>query len=199
MKNNKINLLHKYILNKNVLEFGLGNYHPKDENNFVYQLNKFSKNYTGIELNEKRAKSFQKKNINVVCGNAETKKLNKKFDTLIADNFIEHIDNPGIFLENCKSHMKNGSYLILSTPNAFSINRLITGLLRFGNLPQYKEHVFLFTPQLLMELLRRKKYKIISYNFYNSDSNNIKGYFIKYFSKISKYFSEYFVIIAKLK
>ena len=42
------------------------------------------------------------------------------FDTIVCTDVIEHIANPGLFLENLKKFMSNGSKVYLTTPNARS-------------------------------------------------------------------------------
>ena len=187
-------LILKYIKNKDVLDFGPGGIEFRQIYEFI---NKNAKNYYGIELDKKRTKTLKNKGLNIILGNAETKKLNKKFDTLIAGDLIEHLDNPGLFLKNCKHHMNKNSILILNTPNAFSINRLLMGLIRRGRLPQFEEHTFLFTEQLLKELLTRHNFKIKEVHYFNHKTGTIKNYIIHAFSKASRYFSENILIVAK--
>ena len=187
-------LIFKHINKKNVLDFGPGDISERKLINFI---SKYSKSYCAIELDKKRTKNLKNKGFNIILGNAETKKLNKKFDTVIAGDLIEHLDNPGLFLKNCKKHMKKNSTLILNTPNAFSINRLLMGLILRGRLPQFEEHTFLFTEQLLKELLTRHNFKIKEVHYFNHKTGTIKNYIIRAFSKVSRYFSENILIVAK--
>ena len=48
-------------------------------------------------------------------------KIKKKFDTIIAAEIIEHINNPSFLIEQCKKHLKEKGILILTTPNAAGI------------------------------------------------------------------------------
>lgn len=187
-------LISKYIINKMILDMGPGDITHR---NLINYLSKNAKTYTGIELDKKRANTLKKRGFNIRVGNAETKKLRKKFDTLVAGDLIEHLDNPGLFLKNCKYHMNKNSILILNTPNAFSINRLLMGLIRGGRLPQFEEHTFLFTEQLLKELLTRHNFKIKEVHYFNHKTGTLKNYIIRILSKISKQFSENILIVAK--
>lgn len=191
---NRIKYISKYIKNKSILDFGPGGIEYRQIYEFI---NSASKAYAGIELDKKRHAILSKKGINVYNLNAESFNLNKKFDTLFAGEFIEHLNNPGNFLNSCKKHMKKNSSLILTTPNAYSINRVIRAILSLGNVPQFHEHSLLFNEQLLIELLKRHKFKIKSVIYFNYSNNGFKSKIINLFSKLSPKFSESIMIIAK--
>ena len=191
---NRIKYISKYIKNKSILDFGPGGIEYRQIYEFI---NSASKSYAGIELDKKRHAILSKKGINVYNLNAESFNLNKKFDTLFAGEFIEHLNNPGNFLNSCKKHMKKNSSLILTTPNAYSINRVIRAILSLGNVPQFHEHSLLFNEQLLIELLKRHKFKIKSVIYFNYSNNGFKSKIINLFSKLSPKFSESIMIIAK--
>jgi len=44
-----------------------------------------------------------------------------RFDTIIASELIEHLSNPGLFLDSCKKHLKPGGVLLITTPNCFNL------------------------------------------------------------------------------
>ena len=190
----RLNLIKSYINNKEILDFGPGDI---SDRYYAKYIKKYSKTYTAVELDKIRAKYLISKGFNVKIGNCEKIKLNKKFDIIIAGDIIEHLDNPGIFLKNCKSHLKKGGKIIINTPNAFGINRIIMALLKLGNLKQHPEHTFLFTEQLLALLFKRHGLKTIKVIYFNTNSKNFKARFIKFFSKISKYYSENIMFILK--
>lgn len=45
------------------------------------------------------------------------KKKDNEFDLIVSLAVLEHIENPSLFLNECKRVLKNNSYLYLSTPN----------------------------------------------------------------------------------
>lgn len=60
-----------------------------------------------------------------VEGNAENFSFSDtKFDLVFAGDLIEHLPNPGLFLENVKRHLAIDGRLILTTPNAFNLFNL---------------------------------------------------------------------------
>jgi 2-polyprenyl-3-methyl-5-hydroxy-6-metoxy-1,4-benzoquinol methylase len=46
------------------------------------------------------------------------------FDCIFAGDLIEHLSNPGLFLECCKKNLAQGGRLIITTPNAFNLFNL---------------------------------------------------------------------------
>ena len=49
------------------------------------------------------------------------KKISQKFDTIIAGEVIEHLESPINFLTYCKSLLKKGGRLIITSPNAIGL------------------------------------------------------------------------------
>lgn len=56
---------------------------------------------------------------------AESFEIQMKFDVITALDLIEHLPNPGLFLDSCKRHLKPNGRLILTTPNAFNFFSII--------------------------------------------------------------------------
>ena len=44
--------------------------------------------------------------------------LSERFEAIVAGDVIEHMSNPGLFLDNCRRHLEPGGELLLTTPNA---------------------------------------------------------------------------------
>ncbi|KXB06248.1 hypothetical protein AKJ53_00930 [candidate division MSBL1 archaeon SCGC-AAA382F02] len=64
---------------------------------------------------------------------------------------IEHLSNPGKFLESAKKHLKKDGKLVLTTPNLRSLylmKEILLGKTRGG-------HVVGFTEETLRNLLKR--------------------------------------------
>lgn len=54
----------------------------------------------------------------IVFGNMETIDLGRRFEVVTAGDVIEHVSNPGRFLDNIRRHLENDGRLIITTPNA---------------------------------------------------------------------------------
>jgi len=81
----------------------------------------------------------------------QKKSKNLKFDYLLIPDVIEHIGNPVIFLATIKDKFKhNVNEIILSVPNAFSINNFINAFK--GREIINTDHRFWFTPYTLSKI-----------------------------------------------
>ena len=67
-------------------------------------------------------------------------------DGIFAGELIEHLENPGLFLSECKRVLKRNGVIIITTPNPFSFEK--RGLF-------HKDHVMCFTLYHLENLVKR--------------------------------------------
>ena len=105
--------------------------------------------------------------------NLEDVKLDKKFDVIVCGELIEHLENPGLMLDGIKRFMHKDSVLVITTPNPWSLNRL--KLIKRGILEDKwlnKEHVAWYSYQTLKQLLERKGYEEVFYDYYYGENRN---------------------------
>jgi len=85
-------------------------------------------------------KKFHLPNIEFIRTNQELRPLSEeKFDSIIALELIEHLEQPLTFLRRLKSLLKPGGFLIVSTPNAVSYLVFLRSLLR--GVPKYVQRI----------------------------------------------------------
>lgn len=95
------------------------------------------------------------------------KKLNKKFDTIVAGEIIEHLESPIQFIRYCKSLLKDNGRIILTTPNA-------TGIQYLRNpswcvyYTDYRGHTQTFTIEMLNRILEDEGFKVVHKNYINA-------------------------------
>ena len=188
-------LILRYIKGKAVLDLGVGDISYRFFHKFVHDN---AKKALGIELNPERTKKLIKLGYLIKVGNAENFVLNDKFDVVTAGDLIEHLNNPGNFLETVKKHLGKNGIFILNTPNAYSINFVLRGLFKGGNVPQFKEHTFLFTENLLRELLKRYNFKIDFVRYFSHQNKDWKSKVIRFFSFFAEKWNENILIIARV-
>lgn len=88
-----------------------------DENNQIYS----------VEIDEfKLSTQPEHKSLKKFCCNALQLPFNEKFDVIILQDFIEHIENPKLFLTYIKKFLQEDGIIYLSTPNKLSILNLIS-------------------------------------------------------------------------
>lgn len=188
--------LESKIKGKIVLDLGVGDTRHRSLHPYIKTV---AKKLVGIELDPMRAEKLRKQGYNVKTGNAETTLLNQTFDVVIAGDLIEHLNNPGVFLETVKKHMKKEGMFIFNTPNAYSINLIIRALINLGKVKQFDEHTFIFTEDLLKELLNRHKMKIIKVIYFSHKNKDLNSKIIRFFGNISKYWYENMMIEVQLQ
>lgn len=93
----------------------------------LYLKNKGCEAY-GIDPDSNAKKLAKKFKLNFHQGFIEDRPFeNKKFDYVIANQVIEHTNNPVGFLKHCKNRLKKDGEIIISFPNANSLTRKLLG------------------------------------------------------------------------
>lgn len=54
----------------------------------------------------------------ILRGDVETHSFGESFEAIVVGDVIEHLSNPGVFLDNCKRHLTHDGVLVVTTPNA---------------------------------------------------------------------------------
>lgn len=76
------------------------------------------------------------------------------FNVIFAGDLIEHLSNPGLFLQCCKRHLKPDGKLILTTPNAFNLFNIAEKFTKREPTTN-SDHTFYFNSKVLRTLLRK--------------------------------------------
>ncbi len=96
--------------------------------------------------------------------------LDETFDVIVAGEMIEHLNNPGLFLEGIQRFMRPDSKLIITTINAYSAMRLaMYGLRGQGGAaePVHPDHVAYYSYSTLKVLIERHNLQIDEFLFYD--------------------------------
>lgn len=116
--------------------------------------------------------------------------LDDKFDVIICGELIEHVENPGLMLDGIKKFMHKSSILVITTPNPWRklwINNMNSGIEEDKWLN--KEHVSWYSFQTLKQLLERKGYYELKYQYYISETSNTiynRFFLIRALNKVKK-------------
>ncbi|MEO5857553.1 MAG: methyltransferase domain-containing protein [Pyrinomonadaceae bacterium] len=173
----------EYILSqcegKEVLHLGCTNWpytqaSIKDGTLLHSTIAKRSSSLFGIDADEKglaelRASGYS----DLFLGNLEDLSecsLNRTFDVVVAGEVIEHLNNPGLFLEGVKRYLRHDSVLILTTINAYGALRYALYSLkgkRGENEPVHPDHVAYYSFSTLGLLLRRHNFDVGEFLFYD--------------------------------
>jgi len=131
-----------------------------------------SKELWGVDIDEKgieylRSQGFGNLLVGDICSLDRLQGLqNKFFDVIVASEVLEHLQNPGFFLEGVKSFMKPGdTELVLTVPNAFRIDNLFW-LFR-GVEYVHPDHYYWFSYYTVCHLLEKKGFDVKSVTVYS--------------------------------
>jgi 2-polyprenyl-3-methyl-5-hydroxy-6-metoxy-1,4-benzoquinol methylase len=100
----------------------------------------------------------------------ENVNLDQTFDVIIAGEMIEHLSNPGLFLNGIKRFMNQNTNLVITTINAYSGMRYAIYALRGKrglNEPVHQDHVAYYSYSTLKLIVQRAELEVGKFSFYD--------------------------------
>lgn len=135
---------------------------PSDPTWLHGQLCKKFPETVGLDLREDLIEELRKLGFrNLHVGNAECFDLDQEFDTIVGGDMIEHLSNPGAFLDQAKKHLAPNGTIIITTPYPFCLAAIIFALVKFPKTCWNVEHTSWFCFSTFGELARRANLKIV--------------------------------------
>lgn len=94
-----------------------------------------------------------------ICHNAEQldscqELQGRQFETVVAADVIEHLSNVGLFLEGVAKHIAPGGTLVVTTPHAFAVKRLLAMALARREFV-HDDHTAYFSQQTITRIFQR--------------------------------------------
>jgi len=138
--------------------------------------------------------------------NAEDFDFKNTFDVIFAGDLIEHLSNPGLFLESCQKSLKSGGVLILTTPNTFNLFNIAGKITNSDPVVNY-DHTMYLNPKTITRLLDKNNFEVANIHYLytlgfihkESIKKKVLNVFYKILSIFTPKFSETMVVIAKIK
>lgn len=156
--NSKFGRILEICTGKDVLDCGcVGNAAetPEDAKQTSHeQIRRKARYCLGVDIWKEEIEKRREMGYNVMYGNVETMDLGRRFDVIVAADLVEHLGNPGMFLERAREHLRDGGTLCLVTPNAHSLNTAAKALLGVRTAVN-PEHTCWYDPTTLRQLLAR--------------------------------------------
>ncbi len=112
------------------------------------------------------------------------------YDTIVAGDVIEHVDNVGRCLTNLGRHLAPTGRLVLSTPNPFYA-RQTWKIWRYGEPSVHEDHTAWFDPRTLGEALRRTGFDVVDGAWVQRRRR------AAWKQRFRRYFSHSFVLVAQ--
>ena len=164
---------------RNVLHLGCTNYpYTEDaiEKNMLlhFDLEKVAERLTGFD--------YDQAGLDILAAHGSTNlyradlerlgqvECNETFDVIIAGEMIEHLNNPGLFLNGIKRFMSSETLLMITTINAYCALRIVQYALRGKggtNEPVHPDHVAYYSHNTLRLLLERHGLAVGEFMFYD--------------------------------
>jgi SAM-dependent methyltransferase len=176
-----------YVVKKTVLDIGpaelVGTVHRAKEERWLHKKTaSVATRVVGLEINEEQISALRGMGYDVRLGDAEGFDLDERFDVVLAGELIEHLSNPGRFLECARRHLYPDGILLLTTPNRFSAIAFLKALRR-NQIPVYgkpiAKHVMCFDEDTIRSLLIRHGFSDISVDYYESVGASPTAYKIR--------------------
>lgn len=83
----------------------------------AYLADRLDAHLAGIDVLPEEVERMREEGYDVVVADAETFSFEETFDAIVAGELIEHLANPGRFIENAVSHLSPEGKLVLTSPN----------------------------------------------------------------------------------
>lgn len=175
----RLDVIRSFCKDKSVLHLGCTNYPYTEEaiNNDMllhFELSKITTRLCGLDA-DKTGLDILRKHGTDDLYEADLEKLdavplNETFDVIIAGEMIEHLNNPGLFLEGIKRFMTKDTSLVLTTINAYCAMRYAIYFLRGkkgANEPVHPDHVAYYSYKTLKLIIERHGLSMDEFYFYD--------------------------------
>lgn len=198
----RMQVIRRFVESRAVLDVGCVDSRPAREGtrsrierkpDLLYQqILQLNPDTLGLDIDEAGIRMLVERGHQAVCANVETMDLGRRFDTIVAGEIIEHLENPGRFLRNMHRHLQPGGVLILSTPNPFYAAQAWK-IWRHGRPSVHEDHTCWFDPVTLGQLLQRTGFIVSEGYWVQPPGRSIKtwGHLLR------SYFSKSFMLLAQ--
>jgi hypothetical protein len=141
----------KYCKGKRVIHLGCRG-HSEKPNDLHGELEQICSELWGVDIQSCHIPNFIQMDLDKPGWHEN---VNRSFDVLLATEILEHLSNPGIFLDECR---KFDCEILLTVPNAFCHNRY--NIMRIGIEYDNAQHVAYYSFKTIQVLSERHGFEI---------------------------------------
>ncbi len=161
-KSSRFQQLYHFYQDKDILDIGCAVGFRKSD--WMHRnIKSIARTIVGLDLDNTSVTEIKKMGFDVEQGDAQNFNLNRKFNLIHAGELIEHLDNPGGFLESAGRHLTPDGLLLITTPNALRISNFIYAAT--GGLKVNPEHTCWFCNTTIKTLLARKGFEVVEIGY----------------------------------
>lgn len=150
-----------------VLDVGCVNHDAAraDDRNWLHgQLHTVADEVVGIDVLADDVAELRAQGYDAHVADAEDFALGRTFDAVVGGELIEHLANPGEFLDCVREHLIPQGRLVLTTPNPWGATYL-KRLLRRQEVHCNEEHTCWFDRRTLRQLLERHGFELAEHQY----------------------------------
>ena len=160
---NRADVILRWVSGPDVLDIGSAGNTPRPSSDawvFGRLFGRFP-SVVGIDISEQNVTTLKALGFSgLQVADAQSFSLDQEFDTIVAGEVIEHLENPRQFLASARAHLKPSGRLVLTTPYAFGLLNWGYALIRFPTMCINPEHTMWFCPRTLKELAGRAGFAV---------------------------------------
>jgi SAM-dependent methyltransferase len=109
----------------------------------------------GVDTLTEEVRHLNEKGYEVVVADITKAALPQKFDVIIGGEVLEHLESPGMFMENCAAMLHSGGKLVITVPNPWYVNAILKNVFRGSTFVESADHVAWYDASTLYELGQR--------------------------------------------
>ena len=178
----------------------------EEDTHFIFS--KFANEISGLDISEDKILFYKQSNMpgKYYVSDITSNNFNhdKKYQSVVFGEVIEHLDNVGQSLKNIEKILSKDGELIITTVNAFDIKIILKMFFNYESV--HNEHTAYYSYSTLKRVLEMNNYYIAEFYFAENErkkTNDImlllSNMFGRIFSTLFKQFSQGIVVVAKLK
>jgi len=153
----RFDVIARYAARGAVLDVGcIDERHPERIGDSLHaRLKRLNPRVEGLDGDAAAVESVRRLGYEVRLADACRDPLGGPYDCIVAGELLEHIENPGAFLDRAREALAPGGTLLVTTPNPFRASQFFK-ILKYGEPQIHPRHTLWFDPRTLAELLDRR-------------------------------------------